>query len=282
MSSKDFQRFLNGGCAAGLAELATLPIDLIKVRLQLVGANHPGLGKVVGQTFKNEGLAAFWKGGSPAVARQIGYTGTCMLLYAPLRDIFGMPDSTHFLPKFLAGGTAGAIGIAIMNPVEVVKVRIQASATRVYPSIVAGLSTIVKTEGVSGLYKGLFPNVQRAFLLNAAELGTYDQAKQYLVNWGIVSPSNVSGHFAASIVAGFFSALASNPVDVLKTRLMNQRERTGNGFVDFWNCARGIVVNEGVASFYSGFIPNWMRKGPWCIVFFLFYERFQQLSDKYV
>ncbi len=36
----------------------------------------------------------------------------------------------------------------------------------------------MRTEGVRGLWKGWGPNVQRAYIVNAVELATYDQAKQ--------------------------------------------------------------------------------------------------------
>jgi hypothetical protein len=36
--------------------------------------------------------------------------------------------------------------------------------------------------GVRGLWAGCLPNIQRAFIVNAFELGTYDQAKETLVN----------------------------------------------------------------------------------------------------
>jgi len=43
-----------------------------------------------------------------------------------------------------------------------------------------------------------------------------------LVDTGYFQPTDVKTHFAASFAAGFFSALASSPVDVIKNRLMSQ------------------------------------------------------------
>lgn len=43
---------------------------------------------------------------------------------------------------------------------------------RRYSGLVDAFRTIVKAEGVTGLWKGLGPNIQRAFLVNAAELST--------------------------------------------------------------------------------------------------------------
>ncbi len=47
-----------------------------------------------------------------------------------------------------------------------------------YKGTAHAFGDIVRTEGVRGLWKGWGPNVQRAYIVNAVELATYDQAKQ--------------------------------------------------------------------------------------------------------
>ena len=76
-------------------------------------------------------------------------------------------------------------------------------------------------EGLRGFWAGVMPNVARCFLVNAAELGSYDQAKTMIVNSGVL-PDGPLAHLAASASAGFASAVISTPADVVKTRLMNQ------------------------------------------------------------
>lgn len=137
-------RFLAGGLASGTAELLTLPIDCTKVRLQAqrsvssatsaasarasaatsVGARpYGGMLDAVATIAREEGPAALWKGATPALMRQVSYTSVSMVLYEPLRDYFGAAGGAAgpngevpFLNKFLAGGTAGAIGISFANP----------------------------------------------------------------------------------------------------------------------------------------------------------------------
>lgn len=84
-------------------------------------------------------------------------------------------------------------------------------------------SSIAKTEGISGLYRGLLPTMQRAALLNAAQAPSYDHAKHALLNAGLVQ-EGVSCHLIASMVAGLMSAVAIAPVDLIRTRYTN-----GNG-----------------------------------------------------
>ncbi len=51
---------------------------------------------------------------------------------------------------------------------------------------------MIKNEGFRGCYRGVVPNIQRAYVVNAAELATYDSAKQWLISIG--APDNVVSH----------------------------------------------------------------------------------------
>lgn len=71
----------------------------------------------------------------------------------------------------------------------------------------------------------------------------------------------------SSFTCGLAGALASNPVDVVRTRMMNQRVLSGgplykgtlDGVMQTWR-------NEGFFALYKGFWPNWLRLGPWNII----------------
>ena len=66
----------------------------------------------------------------------------------------------------------------------------------------------------------------------------------------------------ASITAGACSTLATNPIWVIKTRLMSQVSRSASDgartpwhYNNTWDAARKMLANEGIASFYSGLSP---------------------------
>ncbi|OWZ24330.1 Mitochondrial Carrier (MC) protein [Phytophthora megakarya] len=287
-------RFLAGGAASATAELLTLPIDITKVRLQaqrsvpVTGGKPPvhynGMLHAAQTMIKQEGPGALWNGATPALLRQVSYTSICMVLYEPLRNIFGANATqgangeVPFINKFLAGGCAGAIGISIANPVDVIKVRMQADRTgKLYRGVGDAFSMIYKREGFRGFLRGMPPNIQRGFIVNAAELGTYDHSKELLISSGLLK-EGVFAHTGASCVAGFAGAAASNPIDVVKTRLMSQpTDASGKGlhYKGMMDCVRKTFVEGGFSAFYKGFIPNWMRKAPWCVVFFVTYEKYR-------
>jgi hypothetical protein len=47
------------------------------------------------------------------------------------------------------------------------------------------------------------------------------------------------------------------------------------------DCARKTYNEAGMIAFYKGFIPNWMRKAPWCVIFFISYENYRASMSIY-
>ncbi|KAJ6072463.1 hypothetical protein N7467_010548 [Penicillium canescens] len=71
-------------------------------------------------------------------------------------------------------------------------------------------------------------------------------------------------HFALGSIAGAFGAFMVYPIDLVKTRMQNQRssrpgERLYNNSID---CARKVIRNEGFTGLYSGVIPQLIGVAP--------------------
>lgn len=43
------------------------------------------------------------------------------------------------------------------------------------------------------------------------------------------------------------------------------------------DCLLQTVRSEGARALYKGFVPTWLRMGPWNIIFFITYEQLKQL-----
>ena len=130
------------------------------------------------------------------------------------------PKNTPFYLKFIAGGMSGFIGAALANPTDLLKVRMQACEGEAR-SISWHVKDVYTNWGFLGFYRGIGPTIIRAFLLNATKLATYDHIKHTLINYGILSDGYMC-HFAASVCAGVCIAIVTSPVDIIKTRIMNQ------------------------------------------------------------
>ena len=69
--------------------------------------------------------------------------------------------------------------------------------------------------------QGVVPTAQRAAVIAGVLLPSYDFFKQSLLEYGVMGDT-VSTHFVAGFLAGVLGTAASNPVDVVKSRMMNQ------------------------------------------------------------
>ncbi|KAG1669690.1 hypothetical protein FOA52_002074 [Chlamydomonas sp. UWO 241] len=138
--------------------------------------------------------------------------------------------------------------------------------------------TPVVEEGLAGLWKGIGPNIARNAIINAAELASYDQIKSSLLKSGL--PDNVPTHILSGLGAGFFAVCIGSPVDVVKSRVMGDKEKRFAGVID---CFVKTAREEGIGAFYKGFLPNFARLGSWNVAMFLVLEQTKKVlapSDK--
>lgn len=292
-SSDHSIRFISSALASGLAEIATLPTDVVKVRLQIQQdlpnqniVKYRGFIDCTYRIIKEESVLALWKGFIPALVRQVLYSSMSLVIYEPVthfltlttQKITGKNHESSFTHRFVAGGISGVIGIICFNWTEVIKTQMQSSIET--KSMTSVFSKILKTEGIMGFFAGLKPNILRTFLVNATQLSVYDQIKFQIFGplYGNDSPLS---HLGASSLAGIATAITSTPADVVKTRLMNDAGENstkinGEGYVPYKGFIRStirIYREEGLLALYKGFWPICVRRTIWCTVFFLSYEK---------
>lgn len=219
-----------------------------------------------------------------SLMREGSYSTIRLGAYEPLKVLFGATDParTPLWKKVVAGAISGTIGSAIATPTDLVKVRFQAAGPGTkppYKNTFYGFAEIARTEGVRGLWTGVGPTVQRAAILTASQIPSYDHTKHTILNAGLMK-EGPQLHIVCSMVAGLVTAFATSPVDVVKTRVMNQKkDKHGKPLVyrNTWDCIVKTVRSEGPLGLYKGFVPNWMRIGPHTIVCFFVFEQLRRL-----
>jgi hypothetical protein len=70
----------------------------------------------------------------------------------------------------------------------------------------------------------------------------------------------------------------TNPLDVVKTRIMNQKTGEYAGSLD---CIRKTLANEGPLAFYKGFLPFWLRLGPHTIISLIAFEHLSVFARRF-
>ncbi|XP_066931049.1 brain mitochondrial carrier protein 1-like isoform X2 [Clytia hemisphaerica] len=287
----DLRPFVYGGLASMAAEMGTFPIDTTKTRLQVQGQvvnkslselKYRGMFHAMFRISKEEGLTALFNGIKPALLRQATYGTLKIGLYHGIkRLITENPKDETLALNMCAGIVAGALSSAICNPTDVLKVRLQAqTAGNVAGStgMLMSFRDIYNMEGLRGLYRGVGPTAQRASIIAGVELPVYDWSKKVIIEAQLMG-DNAGLHFLSSIIAGLAGALASNPIDVIKTRMMNQRRTTSADelYKSTFDCFLRTSKTEGFMALYKGFIPTFVRLGPWNILFFMSFEQLRKL-----
>lgn len=148
---------------------------------------------------------------------------------------------------------------------------------RNYRSVVDALVTMVKQEGMQSLWTGSSLTVQRAMVVTACQLAAYDQIKESLVRRAGVS-QGVLLCMLASFCAGMVASIASTPIDVVRTRIMNMKVEPGGGrpYSGPLDCAIKTVKQEGGSALYKGFLPTLTRQAPFTVVLFLTLEQIRR------
>jgi len=290
-------QMLLSGLAASWGEFCTIPFDTAKVRLQIQdksatgGTRYTGLINCLSTIVKEEGFRAPWKGVIAGIQRQMMFAPIRIGLYQPVRDLYVGKDVQGNPPmhlKIAAGLTTSAIGITVASPADVVKVRLQAegrlppNVPRRYTGVLNAYSTIIKQEGVLGLWTGYGPNLMRNCVVNATELVAYDQTKQVLLS-DLKMKDDAITHILSGLSAGLCATLLGSPVDVVKTRVMNAKKDSAGApaFKGPVDCAVKLMRTEGPLAFYKGFIPNFSRIGSWNIVAWTTLEFLKKQYNEY-
>lgn len=248
--------------------------------MQLVGQRGPliGMGQLFVQLFNNEGPRSLYLGLSPALTRSVLYGGLRLGLYEPSKCasdlVFG---SSNIFVKIGSGAISGAVATALTNPVEVLKVRLQMNPNSTKGPI-KEMSRIVSEEGLKGLWKGVGPAMARAGALTASQLATYDESKRVLVKRTPLQEGFIL-HLISSMVAGVVSTLMTTPIDMIKTRLMLQREsKRAGSYKNGLHCAYQVMLTEGPLALYKGGLAIFARLGPQTTITFIVCEKLRQLA----
>ncbi|XP_021231392.1 kidney mitochondrial carrier protein 1 [Numida meleagris] len=290
MSALSWKPFIYGGLASITAECGTFPIDLTKTRLQVQGQvndakykeiRYRGMTHALVRIFREEGLKALYSGIAPAMLRQASYGTIKIGTYQSLKRMFvERPEDETLMINVLCGILSGVISSSIANPTDVLKIRMQAQGSVIQGGMMCNFIQIYQNEGTKGLWKGVSLTAQRAALVVGVELPVYDFTKKQIITSGYMGDT-VYTHFLSSFTCGLAGALASNPIDVVRTRMMNQSSQPNGGHSNYkgtLDCLLQTWKNEGFFALYKGFWPNWLRLGPWNIIFFVTYEQLKKLD----
>lgn len=231
----------------------------------------------------DQGFPRLWKGLVPAIARQFVFSGFKLALYEPMRNMICKDEAemkmTPLYKKIIAGIVSGGIACYFASPFDLVKIRMQdAKRSQQYKGTIDCYKQIyLKEGGIKGYFKGVSTNVGRNSFMNAAELAAFDTTRQ-LVLTKTSLPDHPALYLFYGISAGMVGSLCAQPVDLVKTRLMNNPEKYKNVLT----CIKMTIKEGGFISFYNGLRPFMVRACAFNSLMFLFYGYLRKIFGKII
>ncbi|KFO26837.1 Mitochondrial dicarboxylate carrier [Fukomys damarensis] len=216
------------------------------------------------QVVRTDGILALYNGLSASLCRQMTYSLTRFAIYETVRDRLtkGSQGPVPFYSKVLLGGISGLTGGFVGTPADLVNVS--------YAHALDGLYRVAREEGLRRLFSGATMASSRGALVTVGQLSCYDQAKQLVLSTGYLS-DNILTHFVSSFIAGGCATFLCQPLDVLKTRLMNSKGE----YQGVFHCAVE-TAKLGPLAFYKGLFPAGIRLIPHTVLTFVFLEQLRK------
>ncbi len=151
------------------------------------GAPKPALASFVRTIVAKEGALTLYQGLSAGITRQVFYATSRFGLFEVLRDGIAQHRKTDIWSRLAAGCISGGLAALVSCPAEVSLVRMSndrslpADQRRNYKSVVDAAARIAREEGPAAFWRGSMPFVNRAILVGACQVGTYDQFRDVCV-----------------------------------------------------------------------------------------------------
>ncbi|RWS24717.1 mitochondrial dicarboxylate carrier-like protein [Leptotrombidium deliense] len=295
-------RWYYGGLASAGAAMCTHPLDLLKVHLQTASvpvtnagtaslAAKQSLVTTTAHIIRKQGVLALYNGLSASLLRQLTYSTTRFGMYETLKKkLIESDTSTNkqnvanipFYQKVLLAAVSGAVGGLFGVPADMVNVRMQndiklpIEKRRNYKHAIDGLIRVYQHEGFKTLFSGATMATSRAVLMTIGQLSMYDQFKYFLLTYAAnYFGDDLITHFTASLSAAGVATTFTQPLDVMKTRLMNASK---SEYKSIMQCGSQIFREHGLLGFFKGkpnkcYVPAFVRLGPQTVLTFIFFEQ---------
>eukprot|EP00798_Chlamydomonas_sp_ICE-L_P011228 gene11228-18857_t len=169
------------------------------------------------------------------------------------------PAAWVAVKPFVNGGLAGMASTCIIQPIDMVKVRLQLGATGNPVSVAAD---IIKKDGFGALYKGLSAGLLRQATYTTARMGLFNIFSDSLKDYNKGAPVPLWQKAFAGLAAGGMGALVGNPADLSLVRMQAdntlpvEQRRNYKGVGD---ALVRIVKDDGVAGLFRGAAPTVTR-----------------------
>eukprot|EP01038_Epipyxis_sp_PR26KG_P005856 gene5856-8079_t len=266
MPSVETILFVAGGVSGMMEAIVVQPFDMVKTRHQLNSATNESVYKTLCSIYKEGGFLRLYRGMAAEVVGIVPKSSGMYATYEIVRKRLAQSNDfgdTSFTAA-LAGFCSGIPEALIVQPTQIVKVRVQAKEhIGQYKNSLDCLIKLVTKEGLSSLLIGLEATLFRNCVWNTVYFGTMHYVKRLLPKTESKAISLLQTLISGSCGA-VFATCFNAPFDVAKSRFQSQLPLAVSGLdrLKYRNTFQTLYLishEEGISACYKGFYPKAIR-----------------------
>jgi solute carrier family 25 oxoglutarate transporter 11 len=277
-----------GGCAGWIV---VHPFNTAAVRMNLqslsggkITGRAPSFVKFLSTTIKDKGVISLYDGLGAGLLRQVCYATSRFGLFEVFRDELAKYRPTDFLSRLFVGCVSGGVAALISCPAEVTLVRISNDSSmpeeqrRNYKGVGDAFIRIFREEGPKAFFSGSSAFVNRAMLVGAVQVGTYDQFRELYRSFGV--KHELSNVFYAAMTSGLLYSIITAPLETAKNRMAFQKPDPITGIKPYRSTLQtisSVAKADGALALWNGFPPYYLRCGGHTVCMFILVEYFRKL-----
>lgn len=237
-----------------------------------------GFWDAVLKVWRTEGVRGLWKGVGTTLTMTVPAATIYMVTYDHLlRNVVPELSLSPYLSPLVSGIVARTLVSTAASPLELLRTNLQATPKSAYEphtlrSVVRDLRTLVRSQGVQSLWRGLGPTLWRDVPFSGLYWANYEAWRSSLAAQGYHGPST---SFVCGVVSGTTAAVLTSPFDVLKTRrqaLLMGLPVKSRSSAGTWPLVAKILRTEGVGALFAGLSPRIAKIAPACGVMIACFE----------
>ncbi|CAF3527449.1 unnamed protein product [Rotaria socialis] len=257
---------LAGACAGAVAKTTIAPFDRAKINFQVrVGEfSYRRCFQFLRESYVKEGFLSWYRGNSANLVRVVPSAAINFTAHEQWKRVLGT-DTEQKTPgrRFISGSLAGVTSATITYPLDLARARMAVTNKAMYSNLFALFLCILRTEGVTALYRGALISLVGVLPYSGCVFFTYESLKHIRTDYNTQRPINKTERMLCGAIAGLVGQTALYPFDVVRRRLQTAAViRADEAALGALATARKIVREEGIRrGLYKGVTMNWL-KGP--------------------
>lgn len=268
----DLSQTVLSACTGGvITAFVVTPLDVLKTRTQLAASRGSGSAAVL-QMVRTEGIISLWGGLHPSLLMTVPSCAIYFTSYEKIREAVGTGGSQRQrdLAPVVAAAGAKVLASTTTAPLELMRTRMQADRALLDEGMVGGAMSLVRQQGVLGLFRGLGPMLLRDVPFSCIYWVGYERLKQrFMEEEGELS---AAASFVSGGTAGALATLMTMPLDVVKTRRQVERGSAGAQSETLGAMVARIVRLEGPRALLAGVVPRLAKMAPSCAIMIASFE----------